>query len=144
MVDKLPHIRPPKPVRKRSDILLAAGRTAFEAGAMAALKLKDDPTPWLGPKGAKVVAAGLSAACVDTFMERKHPQRKGGLAHTALRQATNFAIGGLVVKPVEKGKVKIPQPPPMRRRRARKEGTEGGGRERSRGSSDGGGERRRR
>jgi len=141
MANKLPHIRPPKPVRKRSDILLSAGRTAFEAGAMAALKLRADPTPWLGTKGAKVVAAGLSAACVDTFMERKHPKRKGGLAHTALRQATNLAIGGLVVRPVEKGKVKIPQPPSVRRR-ARKDGVEGGDRESSR-RSPGGGERRR-
>ncbi|KAK1836604.1 hypothetical protein QBC39DRAFT_338516 [Podospora conica] len=142
MADKLPHIHPPRPVRKHSDMLLAAGRTAFQAGAMAALKLKDDPTPWMGAKGAKVIAAGLSAACVDTFMESKHPKRKGGLAHTALRQATNFAIGGLVVRPVEKGKVHMPKSP-MRRRRTGGGGTEGVGRS-SRGHSPDGGERRRR
>jgi len=143
MADRLPHIRPPRPVRKRSDVLLAAGRTAVEAGAMAALQLKDDPTPWFGTKGAKVVAAGLSAACVDTFMERKHPKRKGGLTHTALRQATNFAIGSLVVKPVEKGKVKVPQPPSMHRRRSTKGRREEMPRESSRGSMAGS-ERRRR
>ncbi|KAK0743710.1 hypothetical protein B0T18DRAFT_189405 [Schizothecium vesticola] len=134
MGDKLSHVHPPRPVGRHSDMLLSAGRTAFTAGAMAALKLKDDPTPWLGTKGAKVVAAGLSAACVDTFMESKHPKRKGGLAHTMLRQATNFAIGGLVVKPVEKGKVHIPQHMPTRRR-----STKG-----SRESPDGGERRRRR
>lgn len=144
MGDRLSHMHPPRPVGRHSDLLLSAGRTAFTAGAMAALKLKDDPTPWMGAKGAKVVAAGLSAACVDTFMESKHPKRKGGLAHTMLRQATNFAIGGLVVRPVEKGKVHIPQHMPTRRRSTRSGGgMEGGGRKSS-GGSPSGGERRRR
>lgn len=144
MGDKLSDMHPPRPVGRHSDMLLSAGRTAFTAGAMAALKLKDDPTPWMGAKGAKVVAAGLSAACVDTFMESKHPKRKGGLAHTMLRQATNFAIGGLVVRPVEKGKIHMPHHMPTRRRSTRSGGgMEGGGRKSSRGSPDGG-ERRRR
>lgn len=67
---------------------------------MAALKLRDDDSPWIGSKGAKVGAAALSAAAVDTFMEQKHPGHKGGLRHTMMRQATQIAIGNLVMKPV--------------------------------------------
>jgi len=77
---------------------------------MAALKLRDDPSPWIGSKGAKIATAALSAAAVDTFMEQKHPHRKGGLRHTMMRQATQLAIGNLVMKPaareVEKKGVK--------------------------------------
>ncbi|KAK4450030.1 hypothetical protein QBC34DRAFT_80303 [Podospora aff. communis PSN243] len=91
--------RPPRPRRNSSSIILGAGRTALEAGAVAALKLRDDPSPWLGTKGAKVVTAALSAAAVDTFMERRHPDRKGGLRHTVMKQGMQVVIGNLVKKP---------------------------------------------
>ncbi|KAK0627717.1 hypothetical protein B0T14DRAFT_493755 [Immersiella caudata] len=91
--------RPPRPRRNSSSIILGASRTALEAGAVAALKLRDDPSPWLGTKGAKVVTAALSAAAVDTFMERRHPDRKGGLRHTVMKQGMQVVIGNLVKKP---------------------------------------------
>jgi hypothetical protein len=81
---------------------MKAARTAFEAGAVAALKLRNDPSPWIGPKGAKIATAAIGAAIVDTFMEQKHPKRKGGMRHTMMRQATQMAIGSLVMKPAMK------------------------------------------
>lgn len=67
---------------------------------MAALKLRDDPSPWIGPngKGPKIAAAALSAAAVDTFVEQRYPNRKGGIRHTVMRQVTQMAIGNLVKK----------------------------------------------
>jgi len=32
-------------------------------------------------------------------MEQRHPERKGGLRHTMMRQATQLMIGNLVMKP---------------------------------------------
>ncbi|KAM7204423.1 hypothetical protein V8F20_003539 [Naviculisporaceae sp. PSN 640] len=91
-----------KPPEKRSpsQILLRAAQTFAEAGAIAALKLRDDPSPWIGPNGKapKVAAAAFSAAAVDTFIEYKHPKRKGGIRHTVMRQVTQMAIGNLVKK----------------------------------------------
>ncbi|KAM7186881.1 hypothetical protein V8F33_011553 [Rhypophila sp. PSN 637] len=90
--DQAPEKRSPK------EVFFRAAQCAAEAGAMAALKLRDDPSPWIGPNGKapKVAAAALSAAAVDTFMEQRHPKRKGGIRHTMMRQVTQMAIGGLV------------------------------------------------
>jgi hypothetical protein len=53
------------------------------------MKNKDDPSPWLGPKGAKVATAALGAAVVDGFMgKNKH---NGGAAHQAMKQGVMFA-----------------------------------------------------
>ncbi|KAK0629921.1 hypothetical protein B0T17DRAFT_203765 [Bombardia bombarda] len=86
--------------KSNGDIFMRAMQTAAEAGAMAALKLRSDPSPWIGAKGTKVAAAALGAAMVDTYMEQKHPEQKGGMRHNMMRQATQLAIGKLVVKPV--------------------------------------------
>ncbi|KAK0714931.1 hypothetical protein B0H67DRAFT_553552 [Lasiosphaeris hirsuta] len=86
--------------RSSSDVFMNAARIGFEAGAMAALKLRNDDSPWIGAKGAKIGAAALSAAAVDTFMEQKYPGHKGGLRHTMMQKATQIAIGNLVMKPV--------------------------------------------
>lgn len=86
-------------------MIAAAVRTAFEAGAVAALKLRDDPSPLLGAKGSKIATAALAAAVVDTFIDKKYPKRKGGLRHTVMRQATQMAIGNLVMPAVQGKKV---------------------------------------
>jgi hypothetical protein len=50
----------------------------------------------LGPKGAKVAAAALSAAAVDTYLDQRHPKQKGGLRHVVMRRGMQAVIGGLV------------------------------------------------
>ena len=78
-------------------MLVTAARTALETAALTALKMRDDPSPLFGPKGGKIAAAALSAAVVDTFIDKKHPKvRKGGMRHTVIRQATQLAIGNIV------------------------------------------------
>lgn len=54
-------------------MIQAGARTAFTAGAQAAMKNRNDPSPWFGAKGAKVATAALGAAIVDGFMGQKHP-----------------------------------------------------------------------
>ncbi len=83
----------------------SAVRCALEAGAVAALKQRNDPSPWIGMKGTKVAAAALGAAAVDTLMERKAPKRKGGISHLMMKQATTMALGNLVLGPAAKGTV---------------------------------------
>lgn len=65
---------------------------------MAALRLRDDPSPWLGPKkGGQIAAAAIGAAVVDTFVARRVPSmRKGGLRHSVAKQAAQMVIGGIV------------------------------------------------
>lgn len=53
----------------------AGARNAFTAGAQAAFRNKNDSGPWLGPKGAKVATAALSAAFVDGLIGG---QNRGG------------------------------------------------------------------
>lgn len=53
----------------------AGARNAFTAGAQAAFRNKNDAGPWLGPKGAKVATAALSAAFVDGLIGG---QNRGG------------------------------------------------------------------
>ncbi|KAK4165145.1 hypothetical protein QBC43DRAFT_316100 [Cladorrhinum sp. PSN259] len=85
------------PPKTPTEIFMTASKIAFETAALTALKLRDDPSPLLGPKGGKIAAAALSAAFVDTFIDKKHPKvRKGGLRHTVMRQATQLAIGNIV------------------------------------------------
>jgi hypothetical protein len=76
-----------------------AARCAAEAGAMMALRLRHEPGPWMGPKGAKVASAALAGAVVDTFMDRKHPKKKGGMRHMAMRSLAQAALGNMVVGP---------------------------------------------
>ena len=83
--------------KSKSDLALSAASNALEAGAMAALRLRHDPAPWLGAKkGGQIAAAALGAAVVDTFVEQRVPRRKGGLRHAVARQAAVGVIGRLV------------------------------------------------
>ena len=66
----------------------AGVRTAFTAGAQAAMKSQSDPSPWLGAKGAKVATAALGAAVVDGFMGQKHP---GGARHNLMKSGVDVA-----------------------------------------------------
>lgn len=70
-------------------LVKAGARTAFSAGAQAAIKSRNDPSPWLGAKGAKVATAALGAALVDGFMAEKHP---GGVRHEALRHGRDAVL----------------------------------------------------
>ncbi|KAK3390973.1 hypothetical protein B0H63DRAFT_520173 [Podospora didyma] len=96
--DSTPPSSPGEHERKGHEIWMGAARVAMEAGAMAALKMRDDDSPWIGTKGAKVVAAALGAAGVETFMEQRHPDRKGGIRHTVMRQATPMLLS-LALRP---------------------------------------------
>jgi len=94
---------PPRSRKQRSqDVIGSAARAALEAGAMAALKLHDDPSPWIGVKGTKVITTALGAAIVDTFIEQQKPEMKGGMRHKLTKQAATFALGNLVTKPAAK------------------------------------------
>lgn len=46
-------------------MIQAGARTAFTAGARAAMQSKNEDGPWMGPKGAKVATAALGAAFMD-------------------------------------------------------------------------------
>ncbi|PHH88344.1 hypothetical protein CDD83_7642 [Cordyceps sp. RAO-2017] len=68
----------------------AGARTAFSAGAQAAMQSRHDPSPWFGAKGAKVATAALGAALVDGFMAEKHP---GSMRQDALRHGMDAVMG---------------------------------------------------
>ncbi|KHO00459.1 uncharacterized protein MAM_01237 [Metarhizium album ARSEF 1941] len=55
----------------QNPLIQAGARTAFAAGAQAAMQNRNDPNPWLGSKGAKVATAALGAALMDGFGGRK-------------------------------------------------------------------------
>ncbi|TPX15047.1 uncharacterized protein E0L32_004877 [Thyridium curvatum] len=76
-----------------------AARCAIQAGAIAALKVQNEPGSWIGPKGGRVATAALGAAVVDTYLGHKHPKTKGGVRHAAIRQVAEAAIGNMMVKP---------------------------------------------
>lgn len=57
----------------KNPMVQAGARQAFTAGAQAAIRSKDDKGPWMGPKGAKIATAALSAAFVDGFLGSKRP-----------------------------------------------------------------------
>ncbi|KAL6858255.1 hypothetical protein ACO1O0_005715 [Amphichorda felina] len=73
----------------KNPIVQAGARQAFTAGAQAAIRSKDDRGPWLGPKGAKVATAALSAALVDGFLGTKRPD---GLERGVLRTGGDAAL----------------------------------------------------
>ncbi|KAM0275019.1 hypothetical protein ACHAQH_007624 [Verticillium albo-atrum] len=79
----------------------AATRMALQAGAQAAYKLRDDPSPWMGEKGVRVATAALGAGLVDGFVGSKRSGlKKGGMRHQAMRQAAEAGIRNFVVQPV--------------------------------------------
>ncbi|RCI16480.1 hypothetical protein L249_1736 [Ophiocordyceps polyrhachis-furcata BCC 54312] len=71
-------------------LVKAGARTAFSAGAQAAMQSRNDPSPWLGAKGAKVATAALGAALVDGFMAEKHPN---AVRTEALRHGRDAVLG---------------------------------------------------
>ncbi|KAH6688951.1 hypothetical protein F5X68DRAFT_260542 [Plectosphaerella plurivora] len=82
----------------------AAARVALQAGAQAAYKLRNDPSPWVGEKGVRVASAALGAGIVDGIVGNKHSKmRKGGMRHQAMREATQFGLRQFVVQPVATG-----------------------------------------
>jgi len=54
----------------------AGARTALSAGAQAVMQSRNDPSPWLGAKGAKVATAALGAALMDGFGGKKQQQSR--------------------------------------------------------------------
>lgn len=107
--------RSPSPSRSRSrsrsrtkhpsasTIVREATHHALEAGALAALSLRHDPSPWLGKKGGQVAAAAIGAAVVDTFVSQRTPNRKGGLRHSVAKKAAQMVVGGLAVSAASGG-----------------------------------------
>lgn len=83
-------------------IIMSAAKTALQTGAMTALKMQGEPGPWLGMKGAKVITTALSAAAVDTFIENRKPNLKGGMRNSAAKSAAQVALVHLVAKPMAK------------------------------------------
>ncbi|KAB5576459.1 hypothetical protein GE09DRAFT_623105 [Coniochaeta sp. 2T2.1] len=88
--------------QQSQDMFGSAARAALAAGAMAASKLNDDPGPWVGAKGTKVITTALGAAMVDTFIEQRKPDMKGSMMHGVAKQVATFALGNLVTKPAAK------------------------------------------
>ncbi|CAG1982164.1 unnamed protein product [Fusarium graminearum] len=72
----------------QNPLVQAGARTAFTAGAQAAMKSGKESGPWLGPKGAKVATAALGAALVDGFMGQKHPD---STRQKIMREGINLA-----------------------------------------------------
>lgn len=55
----------------QNPLIQAGARTAFSAGAQAAMQNRHNNDPWLGSKGAKVASAALGAALMDGMGQRK-------------------------------------------------------------------------
>lgn len=62
----------------QNPLLQAGARTAFAAGAQAAMNNRSAQGDWMGAKGAKVAGAALSAALMDGFVNRKDDSPGGG------------------------------------------------------------------
>jgi hypothetical protein len=84
----------------KTAIIGDAARCAAEAGAMMALRIRHEPGPWTGSKGVKVASAMLGAAVIDTYMDRKHPRKKGGMRHMAVRNLAQAALSTVIVAPL--------------------------------------------
>ncbi|KAH7136656.1 hypothetical protein B0J13DRAFT_78620 [Dactylonectria estremocensis] len=74
----------------QNPLLQAGARTALTAGAQAAMKSRNDPSPWMGAKGAKVATAALGAAIVDGFIGQKHPN---SARQSIAREGVDLATG---------------------------------------------------
>lgn len=95
-------LSPVDQIKEHKDALVGAAKTMLQTGAMAAVKMHGEEGDWIGMKGAKVISTALSAAAVDTFMERKKPHMSGGMRHSAVKQAAQVALVNLVAKPAVK------------------------------------------
>ncbi|KYK58753.1 hypothetical protein DCS_05771 [Drechmeria coniospora] len=76
-------------------LVQAGARTAFAAGAQAVMRSRNDPSPWLGAKGAKVATAALGAALVDGLVNQKHP---AGAKQDLVRSGVAALLGELGAK----------------------------------------------
>ncbi|RGP64733.1 hypothetical protein FLONG3_9447 [Fusarium longipes] len=85
----------------QNPIVQAGARTAFTAGAQAAMKSGKESGPWLGPKGAKVATAALGAALVDGFMGQKHPD---STRQKLMREGFNLASAQTGKVPEHRGR----------------------------------------
>ena len=73
-----------------------AAASAMKAGASAAYDLRNDSSPWIGPKGIKVATAAIGAAIVDGFGHEEHQQRSEGMKHDAIKQMGEAALRHIV------------------------------------------------
>lgn len=73
-----------------------AVKAAFEAAAVESYRLRKEPGEWIGPRGARVATAAVSAAIVDGF-RNKNPDTHGK------RNVTESAIGGLLANRLVNG-----------------------------------------
>lgn len=65
-------------------------RSALTAGAMEAMRQRNRPGDWLGTKGVRVATAAMSAAAIDTAVDR-NPRKSGKT------KMVTSALGGLFV-----------------------------------------------
>lgn len=68
-------------------------KSAVTAGAVEAFRQRNRPGPWLGEKGVRVATAAVSAAAIDSAVD-KNPRRKG------TRNVLGSTLGGLVIDKV--------------------------------------------
>lgn len=73
-----------------------AVKSALTAGAVEAIRQRNRPGDWVGERGLRVATAALSAAAIDTAVD-KDPGRKGK------RNILKSTIGGLVVDRLANG-----------------------------------------
>lgn len=79
--------------RERRDQAIKA---AVTAGAVEAFRQRNRPGEWLGKKGLRVATAAMSAAAIDSAVD-KNPRRKG------VRNVVGSSLGGLVVDKLANG-----------------------------------------
>lgn len=79
--------------RERRDQAIKA---AVTAGAVEAFRQRKRPGGWLGKKGLRVATAAMSAAAIDSAVDR-NPRRKG------VRNVVGSSLGGLVVDQLANG-----------------------------------------
>lgn len=79
--------------RERRD---QAIKSALTAGAVEAFRQRNRPGDWLGAKGIRVATAAMSAAAIDSAVD-KNPRRKGK------RNVIGSTLGGLVVDQLASG-----------------------------------------
>lgn len=71
-------------------------KSALTAGAVEAFRQRNRPGEWLGEKGLRVATAAMSAAAIDSAVD-KNPRRKGK------RNVIGSTLGGLVVDKLANG-----------------------------------------
>lgn len=72
-------------------------RSALTAGAMEAVRQRNRPGDWLGARGMRVATAAMSAAAIDSAVDR-NPRKSGKT------KMVTSALGGLVVDKLLRGR----------------------------------------